>query len=187
MGRDGCSADAAMVGRPMCSMESRNSPITYFRRRRGGERAIDEVARIYSWPITFYWCTADRGDFVCATKWLRGICHRSFMTHRAEPVCRSLRRTRRSRDVSPSLFLAPRTSETIHLNRFLLVRFSVLPSVLSFYAFFFLFLFFFLSRRHVPLYIKRFQWRKFLLWSNRLNVFYVRDICMSLSLRSDWL
>lgn len=37
---------------------------------------------------------------------------------------------------------------------------SVLPSVLSFYAFFFLFL---LSRRHVPLYIKRFQWRKFLL------------------------
>lgn len=72
----------------------------------GGERTIDEVARIYSWPITFYWCTADRGDFVCATKWLRGICHRSFMTHRAEPVCRSLRRTRRSRRM-PSLFLAP--------------------------------------------------------------------------------
>lgn len=148
----------------MCSMESRNSPITYFRRRRGGERTIDEVARIYSWPITFYWCTADRGDFVCATKWLRGICHRSFMTHRAEPVCRSLRRTRRSRDVSPSLFLAPRTSETIHLNRFLLVLCSR-----RFYRFMPFFFFFLLSRRHVPLYIKRFQWRKFLLWSNRLE------------------
>lgn len=137
----------------MCSMESRNSPITYFRRRRGGERTIDEVARIYSWPITFYWCTADRGDFVCATKWLRGICHRSFMTHRAEPVCRSLRRTRRSRDVSPSLFLAPRTSKTIHLNRFLLVLCSR-----RFYRFM---LFFFSFSLLSPLYIKRFQWRKF--------------------------
>lgn len=149
MGRDGCSGEAAMEGRPMCSMESRNSPITYFRRRRGGERTIDEVARIYSWPITFYWCTADRGDFVCATKWLRGICHRSFMTHRAEPVCRSLRRTRRSRDVSPSLFLAPRTSETIHLNRFLLVLCS--RRFYRFMPFFSLLFFFFslsLSRRH---------------------------------------
>lgn len=170
----------------MCSMESRNSPITYFRRRRGGERTIDEVARIYSWPITFYWCTADRGDFVCATKWLRGICHRSFMTHRAEPVCRSLRRTRRSRDVSPSLFLAPRTSETIHLNRFLLVLCS--RRFYRFMPFFSLLFFFFLFLSLVAIVYKEVSMEEvLLLWSNRLECIYVRDMCMSLCLRLNWL
>lgn len=166
----------------MCSMESRNSPITYFRRRRGGERTIDEVARIYSWPITFYWCTADRGDFVCATKWLRGICHRSFMTHRAEPVCRSLRRTRRSRDVSPSLFLAPRTSETIHLNRFLLVLCSR-----RFYRFMpFFFLFSSLSSSCTIVY-KEVSMEEVLTVIEPPRMYYVLDICMSLSLRLNWL
>lgn len=52
-------------------------------------------ARIYSWPDTlFIDVPPTGGNFVCETKWLRGTCHRSFMTHRAEPVRRSSRRDR---------------------------------------------------------------------------------------------
>lgn len=50
-------------------------------------------ARIYSWPDTLFIDVPPTGDnFVCETKWLRRICHRSFMTHHAEPVRRSSRR-----------------------------------------------------------------------------------------------
>lgn len=44
-------------------------------------------AHLFVWPDTlFIDVPPTAGNFVCETKWLRGICHRSFMTHRAEPV-----------------------------------------------------------------------------------------------------
>lgn len=67
-------------------------------------------ARIYSWPDTlFIDVPPTGGNFVCETKWLRGTCHRSFMTHRAEPV-RPIVTMRRDRDV-PRIRRDPPTCE----------------------------------------------------------------------------